>query len=144
MKRSVAQLVLAFLLLLAGGSAYILFRPDNTLLFWVLAKSGFADIMYHLRAAVVIGLPGWTVNCLPGALWVCAYILITDTVMTGWPVRNRLQASSLIVAIGVVSELLQAASVLPGTFDVVDIVAYAAPYLIYVVLIIPKNKTVLS
>lgn len=144
MKRCVAQLVMAFLLLFAGGSAYILFRPDTTLLFCVLAKAGFSDAMYHIRAAAEVGLPYWMVYCLPGALWVGAYILITDTVLTGWSIRAKLSAASLIMTVGVVSELLQSVSALPGTFDFADIVAYMAPFSLYVILIIAKNKVVLS
>lgn len=144
MKRGVAQLVMAFLLLFAGGTAYIVLRPDTTLLFCVLAKAGFSDALYHVRTAAEIGLPYWMVYCLPGALWVSAYILITDTVLTGWPTRAKLSAASLIMTVGVVSELLQSVSLLPGTFDFADIVAYMAPYSLYVILIITKNKVVLS
>ena len=144
MKRGVAQLVLAFLLLLVGGAAYLLFRPETTLLFCVLAKVGFSEALHSIRAATEFGMPYWMVYCLPGALWVGAYILITDTVLTGWPLRNKISAASLIMAVGVVSELLQLAAVLPGTFDAADIAAYVAPYLLYVTLIITKNKTVMS
>ena len=144
MKRSALQLVFAVLLLFAGGSAYILFRPDTTLLFCVLAKAGFADAMYHLRTVVEVGLPNWAVYCLPGALWVSAYILITDIVLTGWATRTKLSAASLMMMVGVVSELLQLVSVMPGTFDWADIVAYIAPYSLYAILIITKNKIVLS
>lgn len=144
MKRGVLQLVLAFCLLFAGGITYVLFRPDTTLLFCALTKLGAAETLYHLRTTVEIELPYWVVYCLPNALWVCAYILIADMVLTGWSNRTKLIVSSLIMTIGVASEMMQSAGILPGTFDFADIVAYVSPYILYVALIITKNKIVLS
>ena len=97
-------------------------------------------MLYQLRAAASVGLPYWVVYCLPNALWVAAYILITDMVLTGWTVRPKLLTASVIMIVGVASEMLQSAALLPGTFDVADIVAYTAPYSLYVVWIFTKNK----
>ncbi|MBO7145864.1 MAG: hypothetical protein J6W13_13720 [Salinivirgaceae bacterium] len=144
MKRCVLQLCSAILLLAASGLIYILFRPDTTLLFCTLVKAGFAESLYQLRAAASVGLPYWVVYCLPNALWVAAYILITDMVLTGWTMRPKLLTASVIMIVGVASEMLQSAALLPGTFDVADIVAYTAPYSLYVVWIFTKNKIIVS
>ena len=144
MRRCVLQLFSAFALLAAGGLIYVLFRPDTTLLFCTLVKAGFAESLYQLRASVSVGLPYWVVYCLPNALWVAAYILITDMVLTGWPMRPKLLTASVIMVVGVASEMLQSANLLPGTFDVADIVAYTAPYSLYVLWIFTKHKIILS
>ena len=144
MKRCVTQLSLAFALLAAGGLIYVLFRPDTTLLFCALVKAGFTESLYQIRASLSVGLPYWVVYCLPNALWVAAYILITDMVLTGWAMRPKLLTASVIMAIGVASEMLQSVALLPGTFDVADIVAYIAPYSLYVVWIFTKNKIIVS
>ena len=144
MKRCVLRLFFAFALLSVGGLIYIVFRPDTTLLFYTLVKAGFAESMYKLRAAVSIGLPYWVVYSLPNALWVAAYILITDMVLTGWAVRTKLLVAAVIMAVGVASEMLQSVALVPGTFDVADIVAYIAPYSLYAIWIFTKNKIIVS
>jgi hypothetical protein len=132
------------MLLAVGGLIYILFRPDTTLLFCLLAKAGFAESLYQFRSVAVAGLPYWVVYCLPGALWVAAYILITDTVLHGWALRPKLLTAALIMSVGVVSEMLQSVAIVPGTFDSADIVAYIAPYSLYAICIISKNKISIS
>lgn len=144
MKRFVLQFLLAFVLLSAGGLIYIMFRPDTTLLFYTLVKAGFAESLYQIRAAATASLPYWVVYCLPNALWVAAYILITDMVLTGWAMRPKLLAASVIMAVGVASEMLQSVAMVPGTFDLADIVAYTAPYLLYTFWIFTKNKITVS
>ena len=76
-------------------------------------------------------LPEWSVFCLPNALWSAAYILTADAVTSGGLLSQRLTVASLIPAVGLVSEAMQALGLLPGTADWLDALAYALPYLVY-------------
>jgi len=100
-KESYCRILLAALMLTIGGGLYLLFRPQSLLLFHV------------------------------GALWAGAYVLLTDTLLTGNGWRERLLWTALMPAIGIGSELLQAVGWLPGTPDAADVTAYALPYLLY-------------
>lgn len=120
------------LLLAMGGMVYVLFRPRTLLLFSVADATGigsWADSMRTLFGG--IQLPDWMVYSLPGGLWSAAYVLLVGWLMQGRALRWRLLATLPIPLVGALSELLQGAGVLSGTFDMGDVVCYLAPYLIY-------------
>jgi hypothetical protein len=64
-------------------------------------------------------------------LWAAAYILTIDSLMFRQSVMPRILVSGIIPVIGAVSELLQLIGLLPGTFDVADLLCYLIPYLLY-------------
>jgi hypothetical protein len=64
-------------------------------------------------------------------LWAAAYILTIDSLMFRQSVMPRILVSGIIPVIGAVSELLQLIGLLPGTFDVADLLCYLVPYLLY-------------
>lgn len=134
-KKSVSQLLASFMLLLVGGLLYVTFRTDELLMFKVIDALGLGDVTASYRSSVNLVLPAWVVYCLPGALWSAAYILLADVIMRNHTVKERLVAASIIPMIGLLSELLQITGLMPGTFDVIDVVAYTLPYVLYVIVI---------
>ena len=134
------QLPLAFVLLAAGGAVYLLLRPQKLLLFRVADGLGLTSQVNRWRSSVSgVSVPDWTVYCLPDALWTTAYLLVIDCALRDATRQQRLQAAAVIPALGLASELLQGAGLLPGTFDALDLVAYALPYLIYNIILRTKN-----
>lgn len=139
----VAQLLLAFALLVLGGAIYLLLRPQVLLIHQVAWSAGLGAFIHWGRALLEgTSLPEWFVFNLPGGLWSAAYILVVDSVIGApHPSRRsqsdalmRLAVAAFIPAAGIVSEVLQSVHLLPGTFDVIDLLAYAIPYAIYVIL----------
>jgi len=131
-KESYCRILLAALMLTIGGGLYLLFRPQSLLLFHVATHAGLMGVIGPWREQLSdMNLPQWTVYNLPGALWAGAYVLLTDTLLTGNGWRERLLWTALMPAIGIGSELLQAVGWLPGTPDAADVTAYALPYLLY-------------
>ena len=68
-----------------------------------------------------------------------AFILIMDGLFAHQPLRQRLCWTAVIPGIGIAAELLQAVGIVPGTFDWLDILCYAVPYLVYVGIIRLKS-----
>jgi len=134
-RKSVSQLFASFMLLLVGGLLYVTFRSDRLLMFRVIDYVGLGDVTASYRSFVNLALPAWVVYCLPDALWSAAYILLVDVIMKGHSHGARLVVASVIPMVGLVSELLQTTGLMPGTFDVLDMVAYALPYILYVIII---------
>ncbi|MBR5716835.1 MAG: hypothetical protein IKX59_09640 [Bacteroidales bacterium] len=82
-----------------------------------------------------ISLPDIFIYALPGGLWTLGYILIIDHIFGNRSRMLRIAWASIIPILGIGSGLLQGIGLLPGTFDLWDLVCYALPYIIYIVII---------
>ena len=119
--------------LLAGAVIYLLFRSKNLLGFELLHRIGvgpWADRMRSFTADV--RLPDVVVNSLPGGLWALGYILVIDSIFSHQSRSTRIVWASVIPLLGVCSEVLQGVGLLPGVFDLWDLVCYALPFIIFV------------
>lgn len=125
------KLPLGMMLLLMGGMTYLLFRPQTLLMFHVTDALGLSAVINSMRKGISSQLPEFIIYNLPGALWAAAYILTIDSLMFRQSVMPRILVSGIIPVIGAVSELLQLIGLLPGTFDVADLLCYLIPYLLY-------------
>ena len=130
-KKDASQIGLAFLLLVIGGGIYLLMRQPVMLMHKVASELGIGTLIDKGRMLVQgWQLPEWMIFSLPGALWSTAYILIIDALLSKSPSWRRFAVAAFIPLVGIVSELLQFVGLLPGTFDALDIIAYALPLLI--------------
>lgn len=131
-KKDASQIGLALLLLVIGGGIYLLMRQPVMLMHKVASELGIGTLIDKGRMLVQgWQLPEWLIFSLPGALWSTAYILIIDALLSKSPSWRRFAVAAFIPLVGIVSELLQFVGLLPGTFDALDIIAYALPLLIY-------------
>lgn len=135
-KRTLGNFSAAFLLLLIGGAIYALMRPPFLLIHQVTWDLGYGVVVQNGRMLVAgLKVPNWFLYSLPGGLWATAWILIIDELLHDSVLLRRLLVAAFIPVLGIGSELLQLIGLLPGTFDAIDMVAYALPYLIYVILV---------
>lgn len=119
--------------LMVGIGIYLLFRSRQLLVFSLVDVVGGGTLVDELRMAVSdVRLPDFVRFCLPDALWASAYILIIDGIFRKEKMNTRLAWASFIPCVGAVSELLQGATLIPGTFDTLDLMAYLLPLTIYV------------
>ena len=126
-------MAVAVVMLIVGGAIYLLFRTKRLVMFHVTDALGLTDTINSWRTAVKgTHLPEWCVYVLPNALWSGAYVLTMDTLLRNHSLKTRLLATGFIPLLGVVAEIIQAAGIIPGTFDWLDIAAYVLPHLIYI------------
>lgn len=125
------KLPLGMMMLLMGGMTYLLFRPQTLLMFHVTDAIGLSAAINSMREGISSQLPEFIIYNLPGALWATAYILTTEYFLYRQSVKTRILVAGIIPVIGAVSELLQLTGLLPGTFDVADLLCYLIPYLLY-------------
>lgn len=134
------QILAGVILLVAGGLIYTLFRPTTLLGFRLTDAIGLSPLINNWRTALATQQPApFIVYCLPNGLWSAAFILIMDRLFAHQPLRHRLCWTAVIPGIGITAELLQAVGIVPGTFDWLDILCYAVPYLVYVGIIRLKS-----
>lgn len=125
------EITLAIGLFLTGVSIYLLWRDEHILIHRLMAWSGADSFISPLRNGVKdIPLPEWVRFAFPDGLWAMSYILLIDAC-----VKRGYLLTAVIPALGILSELMQLAGWLPGTFDPADLLAYSLPYLIYVLII---------
>ena len=132
------KVILSIILVSIGGCIYLMQRTTGLLMFRIIDFLGLTDVVATLRA-YAMQWPEFVVFSLPGGLWSASYVLLADAVFAGQSNLIRLSWGSLIPMIGVVSELLQALGLCPGTADWQDAVCYGVPYVVYVVWVILKK-----
>ena len=131
---------LGAILILIGGILYLLFRPHTLLLFRVVEMLGFDPIVHSWRQHTLLwNWPEWAVYCLPDGLWSSGYVLIVEGLFLPHPYKWLV--AGIIPVVGAATELLQWAGIMPGTFDVVDIVCYLLPYPIWFAATYPHPPT---
>lgn len=133
-KHTKIQLLSAWGCLLMGSGIYLLFRSRQHLGFILLDSVGLASSVDAIRTLTRdIAVPEFVRFCLPDALWTSSYILFSDYANRSERIMARILWISIIPLQGVISELLQFAGIVPGTFDPLDLACYTLPLLIYVV-----------
>lgn len=131
------EIIVAALCFLTGVSIYLLWRDEHLLIHRVLQACQLSPLLDVIRSQVAgIYLPEWVRFALPDGLWSMSYILTIDAL-----VKRDYLWTSVIPAIGILSELMQWLGWLPGTFDFCDLLAYGLPYLLYILIINQQNKT---
>ena len=71
------DLVVALFLIFTGGMIYILYRPENLLLFRVTDSLGITPLIDMLRSnRSKVMLPSFMINSLPAGLWTASYLMM--------------------------------------------------------------------
>ncbi|PWB25196.1 hypothetical protein DCO46_09670 [Flavobacterium sp. HTF] len=124
--------------LCCGSLIYILFRSSNLKMFIWFEKLNLLNTIIKLRRFTIYyadSLPNIILYSLPDGLWLFSYVSL---VLFLW--RNEIKHENLfwifsIPIISITSELGQIIKLVPGTFDLSDLVMYLLgtllPFLIY-------------
>lgn len=124
--------LIGLLLIVGGGLLYLLFRSRQVLLLYILDSTPLSHSITQMRGMASAWQPSeWVVYSLPGGLWSAAYILVIHGLMHTLETSVRWRWACVIPLMGTFSELGQALHLIPGTFDVADLVCYLLPYIIY-------------
>jgi hypothetical protein len=112
--------------LIAGSLLYMLARPRGLIAFGWFAAVGLGDALAKVRAAVLpftTALPSFVRFSVPDGLWAFAFTRAMILVWSGtW---SRASAPWILLApmVAIGSELGQGLRIVPGTFDVVDLLS---------------------
>lgn len=95
---------------------------------------GISEYIDRLRDMVSnITLNHITLYSLPDGLWLASYIIVVNTIVSKSNKHNLLFWSLLLPIIAIVFELLQIPGIIPGVFDVFDLICYIIPLIIYLI-----------
>ncbi|MDG1478955.1 MAG: hypothetical protein P8R54_05155 [Myxococcota bacterium] len=115
--------------LVVGGLIYILLRADTLLMFQWAENLSLTALITHGRAAaapLLPWVPGFVLFSIPDGIWVFSATAFFARLWHDGPLWARALwiGAAPIMAIG--GELGQIVGLVPGTFDVLDLLAYAA------------------
>jgi hypothetical protein len=115
--------------LLVGGGIYLAWRDTSLLMFhWLDAVGGLAPL-HPLRVAAAPlrpSLPDWLLFSVPDGAWVYACVAFFGRLWLDGPRLARAFWTGLGPALAIGGEVGQIVGLVPGTFDVADVVWYAA------------------
>lgn len=125
--------ILSFLMIFLGGMIYILYRPENILLFKITDSLRITPLIDIARSnASLLQLPSFFVNSLPSGLWAASYLMMMY-ISTKFHTRKvRLMLALPLPLSAIVLEFMQLVGWCPGTFDIYDLICYIVPLIIFV------------
>ena len=120
-------LLLSVLSLLMGGLIYIFFRTSTLKMFTWLDKLGLSETLRGTRDITLQysdELPKWLVYSLPDGLWIFSYVCLMLYIWADTAIKKSLTWILVVPIIAILSELGQAANLVSGTFDIIDLLFY--------------------
>lgn len=130
----VLEIITALLFFTIGGFIYIAFRCTSLRMFGWFDYLGLNESVLVVRNSLCdVQIPDILKYCIPDGLWTLSYILLMDAIWNP-DVKKQVVLCSFIPVIGTISEILQYYHVMNGTFDIVDLLCYIVPYVIYLIL----------
>jgi hypothetical protein len=120
-----------------GGLIYLLFRPSTVVFFrWLepLQLGGLFGVARTVAEPINPLIPGFMVYSLPALLWTFSFTYAVGRLWAGdsWCIRAIMLA--LVLAVSVLFEIGQALGWVSGIFDMNDLLATLAGFLLSIVL----------
>ena len=124
-------LIAAVSAILTGSLSYIIARPETLLMFRWIDAIGLHDRVAALRHSTrELSLTGPLIFSAPFALWLLSYLLCIRIIWSDHSSKARHFWFWMVPCVSLLSELLQAVNLCPGTFDKNDCFALLAATLI--------------
>ncbi len=113
--------------LLIGGLIYLLFRVETLKMFEWLNGLGVLNFLHKLREQInpiFKDLPDWFLFSLPDGLWIFSYISLILYVWNNTISKHSVFWIFIVPVLALGFEFGQLFNIVPGTFDIIDIVFY--------------------
>ena len=127
------KILFATFLSVIGGLLYLIFRSDNLIMFSWFNSLKLTDFIINLRNTYGNhNIYEWTKLNLPAGLWLFSYLLIMDTI---WKKEDKIFYPlfiSFLPLIALISEFMQLVHVIPGTFDIMDLLSYGISIALFI------------
>jgi hypothetical protein len=144
-KKMKRQIIIGhFLTLLFGGLVYISFRQDTLKMFDWFGRVDHSELVSRLRMftlPLADFLPNWFLYSLPDGLWLFSYLSILLVVWNNEISKHNAYWLLSVPTIAIVSEIGQWFGIVPGTFDVFDLLFYLAGT-VFPILLFTNLKTI--
>jgi len=122
-------LLVVVLPIVVGGLIYILFRTDTLLMFQWAEAISLTDLINRGRASVATLqplIPEFVLFSVPDGVWVFSATAFFARLWHDGPLWMRIGWIGAVPAMAIGGELGQIIGLVPGTFDIFDMIAYTA------------------
>lgn len=119
----------SFSTILLGGLIYVLFRSPSILMFEWFDQINLSKYVLELRSHIdsfSLILPNWFLYSLPDGLWLFSCVSLLLIIWDNKVSKKNIFWILLMPIIAVSSELAQFMEIIPGTFDILDLIFYIA------------------
>ena len=126
MNRRAYYIVAGMVSFAVASLGYLLYRPLTLRMFSWARSAGLMDAVLNMRKSAEpyrSALPGWAIYSAPFAVWMLSYMLFVEAVWNGKRCKARLLWILAVPALAIASELGQLFPIVPGAFDIVDLIA---------------------
>ena len=141
------QIILGHLFtLLLGGLIYIAFRQDTLKMFSWFDSINLSAVISKLRLFTLPlsdYLPNWFLYSLPDGLWLFSYLSVLLVVWDNVISKHNIHWLLLVSVVAIFSEIGQFFKIVPGTFDIFDLIFYLGGTVLPI-LIFTNSKTIKS
>lgn len=141
------QLIIGHLLtLLLGFLVYISFRQDTLIMFGWFDIINLSEVISNYRLLTLPlaeNLPIWFLYSLPDGLWLFSCLSILLYVWDNTISKHNIHWLLLVPAVAIFTEIGQYYSIIPGTFDMIDLTFYLVGTVLPI-LIFTNSKTIKS
>lgn len=131
------KFIVGVLLLVLGCMIYLSWRSERTNIYLWCRSAGLDFFLDFLRANVGTYRPAtFVTESLPDGLFCAAYMFVMDSIWDRSRLALRLFMVLFMPTVAIVHEILQRFGLMTGTFDPMDLVCYALPPFIYILIIV--------
>lgn len=139
------QLIIGHILtLLLGGLVYISFRQDTLKMFSWFDRVNMLEAILDFRLFTLplsVYLPNWFLYSLPDGLWLFSYLSLLLIVWNNTISKHNIHWLLLLPTVAISAEIGQLFTILPGTFDILDLTFYLGGTILPI-LIFTNSKTI--
>jgi len=115
--------------LISGGLVYVLFRQDTLKMFSWFDNISLSVVISEIRLLTLPfsdHLPNWFLYSLPDGLWLFSYLSVLLVVWDNAISKYNIHWLLLVPLFAIFSEFGQLFEIVPGTFDIFDLIFYLA------------------
>lgn len=125
-----AVLFIGGVTLFLGGIIYLSFRPETLVMFSWVTMLGLDEFVNSMRDYTNdFAIPQWVIFSAPNGLWIFSFGALMLWLWERDSVEHAACWTFALWLLAISSEALQLIEVIPGTFDVNDLVAYTVGFL---------------
>lgn len=126
------RIALAILVFIVGGVIYVSYRVKSLYMFGWFRFFGLDNYVDYLRSNIgAYRIPNFVKYSLPDGLWLFAYFLVIKTIYGTEMSRAAIISYSALPLVAIGSEILQMFNLIPGVFDIYDLICYICSILIF-------------